>query len=102
MPRRPIRAILLSAALAAAGCGGDRIRPENEISELRFEKSRALQALRETLASERAAVVDGRVAFDEKEASREELGRYLETVRYLNDQNRKLSAERAELEKTLG
>src|SRR5262245_12524017 len=77
------------------------IKPENEISELKFERNRALTALRESLARERDASANLRKAQEEKEQVLAESAQKEASVRFLKEQLQKVGAERSELEKSV-
>ena len=75
--------------------------PENQISELQFERNRALAALRESLVREREASANLRKAREEKEEVFAEAAQKNTAVRYLLDQVQKLTAGRSDLEKSM-
>ena len=84
----PALCLWASALALLCGCaGGAGGRGENQ-SETRFEKERALAALRESLATERAATAELRRANEEREAAHEELARLQAATRYLSEQVR--------------
>jgi hypothetical protein len=97
---RPLAGLLVLAALGCRSTVG-RFSTENRLGELEFDKGRALDALRESLATERVATADLRLALEEKEAANQELARQQVAVRFLVDQNKKLVAERGEAERVL-
>lgn len=74
---------------------------ENEISELKFERNRALAGLKESLAREREVSANLRKAQEEKDQVLAEAAQKDAAARSLKDQVQKLTGDRSELEKSL-
>jgi hypothetical protein len=89
--------------ISVPGCGSGvaTITPENHLSELEFEKARALASLRETIVLERTSSASLRTQEDEKRQVLQDLAQKETALRYATDQVQKLTTERNELEKGL-
>ncbi len=99
--------LALSLCLLGTGSGNCRagappaISRENEISELKFERNRALAGLKESLARERQVSANLRKAQEEKDQVLAEAAQKDAAFRSLKDQVQKLTGDRSELEKSL-
>ena len=91
----------LFAASLAAKEKPKKVPPENHLSELAFEKDRAIAALEETLSGHAQAHERLRAAEREQEEAVQEVERHSATIRYLNEALRKAQSERSDLDRSL-